>query len=49
MATRFIQTGLYLVTIRCRDGGAYQCQVSARNHADAARQCAGALSLIWGG
>lgn len=48
MATRFIGKGRYLVTIRHRDGGAFQKVVQARGHAEAARQCLQQLALIWG-
>ena len=48
MATRFISKGRYLVTIRHRDGGAFQIEVNARGHAEAARQCSQILALIWG-
>lgn len=47
MATRFLRRGLYLVTIRHRDGGAYQVTVTATNHHHAASQCADALARIW--
>lgn len=47
MITKFIDYGVYTVTIRHRDGGSFFAIVRARNHSEAARMCSARLRLIW--